>query len=267
MTEETMPSGSVFVLPLADHPGRSAAAALTDAGSTANFHVYYDPALGADGRALAEAVLATAEQDYGSLQGWFGGITPNGLPFVVNILPGSGGASHDSCSATTLNCDAFSGTNGDLVRMLVGAEAAEVFMAQQGKGWDCGGSNGEGLSRILATELYPAQLDGFASASAWLNSGQRPDFVTSTDPTDRNYVSIGCAVLFINYLRFQLGHGLSAIVQAGGATLEETYVSLTGGANGFAPFAALLEQQFPPGTPVTLANDNPFPIPPAAPGL
>jgi hypothetical protein len=253
-------STHVFALPGLGHPGLSAAHKLKKAGHTPHFDVRYDSSLGQKGLTLARAVLSRCEQDLNSLQGWFGGLTPAGLPFVVNIVPGTGGASHATCLATTLTCDSFSGTNSDLVRLLVVAEADEVFMANQNKGWDCGGSNGEGLSRILATELYPAQLNGFASASSWLNANPRPDFVTVTDTTDVNYVSIGCSVLFINYIRHQLGFNLGAIVQAGGATLEDTYKALTGGANGFASFAALLQRHFPVGKPVKLANDNPFPL-------
>jgi hypothetical protein len=249
----------VFVLPGVDKAPVSAAAILKEQGSTAHFQVYYDDTLGANGPTLAQAVLNTAEADYTALQGWFGGITPPGLPFVINVVPGSGGASHANCAATTLTCDAFSGTDSDLVRMLVVAEADEVFMAAQNKGWNCGASNGEGLSRVLATERYPAQLNGFASASSWLNSS-RPDFVSVTDPTDRNFVSIGCATLFINYLRYQLGYSLGAIVAAGGTTLQDTYHALTGSTNAFAPFSTLLAAHFPPGTPVNLPSDNPFPL-------
>jgi hypothetical protein len=252
----------VLVLPGQEHSGLSAVAVLIKDGSTAHFEVYHDGGLGDNGKTLGAAVLQTCEDDYAALQGWFGGITPGSLPFVVNIVPGSGGASHATCSATTLTCDAFSGTDSDLVRMLVVAEADEVFMADQNKGWDCGANNGEGLSRVLATERYSAELNGFASASSWLNANPRPDFVTNNDPTDRNYISIGCATLFINYLCHQLGFDLGGIVQAGGPTLEASYRVLTGRKNGFTPFSHLLQVHFPAGTPVNLANDNPFPLAP-----
>ncbi len=145
-----------------------------------------------------------------------------------------------------MHCAAFDGTNQDLVRMLVVAEADEVFMDAQGVGWNCGYSNGEALSRILATELYPAQLDGFASASAWLNS-PRQDFVNQNDPTDQTYESIGCAALFVNYLHNQTGfaYPLDQIVQKGGPTLTQTYQNLTGNNDDpFPAFAALLNTKF-----------------------
>jgi hypothetical protein len=63
--------------------------------------------------------------------------------------------------------------------MLDVAEADEVMMAAQDAGWNCGASAGEGLSRVLATERYPAELDGFASGAFWLDSN-RPDWVTNT---------------------------------------------------------------------------------------
>ena len=249
MTNGSTPSGAighhVLVLPESETGPPDASAILREQGSTAHFHVYYDDSLGANGPTLAQAVLNTAEQDYTALQGWFGGITPGGLPFVVNIVPGSGGASHADCAATTLSCDAFDGTDSDLVRMLVVAEADEVFMAAQNKGWNCGASNGEGLSRVLATERYPAQLDGFATASSWLNSN-RQDYVSNTDPTDRNFVSIGCATLFINYLRFQLGYSLDAVVQAGGSTLQDTYQALRSLSSSVRRFAFEFIEQRPP---------------------
>jgi len=98
--------------------------------------------------------------------------------------------------------------------MLNVAEADEVMMAAQNKGWSCGVSAGEGLSRVLAAERYPAALGRFATAAQWLDSN-RSDWVTNTEQTDRNKVSIGCATLFLNYLHNQLGFSLDAIVEPG----------------------------------------------------
>jgi hypothetical protein len=234
----------------------------TKRGATTNFNVFFEDALGASGPVLADAVLANCEQDYAALQGFFGGIAPPNLPFNVYVVTGDFGAYHATCAATEMHCAAFDGTNADLVRMLVVAEADEVFMDAQGAGWNCGFSNGEALSRVLSTEAYPAQLDGFASASAWLNS-TRDDFVNQNDPTDQTYESIGCAALFINYLRNQTGFlfPLDQIVQKGGPTLTQTYQNLTGNSDDpFPAFAALLNQKFPAGSPANWPDDNPFPI-------
>jgi hypothetical protein len=248
-----------------------AAAAVTDEsytqqGATTNFVVFYAASLGDNGPALADAVLATCESDYARLQTWFGNIAIANLPFNVFIKPGSGGASHATCADTSMFCDAFTGTDADLVRSLVVAEADEVFMDNQGAGWNCGFNNGEALSRVLAAEIYPAELTPpgtgvtFASAENYLE-GNRDNFVDQNDPTDQNFESIGCGTLFINWLRFQLGFGLDQIVQNGGPTLAATYQNLTGQTDGFQRFSDLLAANFPPGAgPYGLTNDNPFPL-------
>jgi len=110
--------------------------------------------------------------------------------------------------------------------------------------------------------LYPTALDGFASAATWLNTSGRPDYVTVTEQTDRNYVSIGCATLFLNFLRHQLRFSWQQIVRAATPTLAQTYTNLTGRTDGLTRFKALLQTYYPEGTPVTLgATDNVFPLP------
>jgi hypothetical protein len=231
----------------------------TKDGATAHFAVYHDPAA-PRGAALASALLQSSETDLQNLDAIFG-ITPTGMPFSLYIDVGTFGAYHDSCADTALHLAAFDGTNDDLVRMLMVAEADEVFMADQNKGWNCGDSAGEGLSRVLATLAYPAQLDGFATAASWLNS-PRHDYVTRSDPTDQNYVSIGCATLFINYLAHQLGYTVDEIARTAGSSLADTFATLTGkpASEAFPPFAALLAQHFPPGQTATLSDDDPFPL-------
>ena len=244
------PGGAIPLIP-------PAPAVYTLRGSTANFTVAFDSSLRSEGEALADAILAHCEQDLSQLRGFFGGVSAG--PFSIFIDPGSFGAYHFSCASTQIHCAAFTAMDGDLENFLTCAEVDEVLMAAQAKGWNCGASAGEGLSRVLATELHPASLGGFATASIWLNSS-RPDFVTHTEQTDRDHVSIGCATLFINYLRHQLHFSLAQIVQAGGTTLQQTYHQLTGSTDAFGPFASLLEARFPSGVTVNLPNDNPFPL-------
>lgn len=225
-------------------------------GSTAHFNVYYETSLGAQGQTLADGVLASCETEYDTLAAYFSGSQP--ASFNIIIAAGIGGAYHYGCTGTDLYCDA-SGTNVDHTRMLVVAEEVEVFSALQSAGWNCAASNGEGLSRVLATELYPAQLNGFATAAIWLDGG-RPDFVNVNDPSDRNFVSTGCSVLFLNYLHYQLGFSWAAIVQAGAPTLAATYTKLTGANDGFQQFTTLLQRFFPTGKPSGVTSDNVFPL-------
>ncbi|GAC1410289.1 MAG: hypothetical protein NVSMB64_19350 [Candidatus Velthaea sp.] len=232
-------------------------------GNTAHFNVYYDAtSLPVNGPIIADAVLASCEWEYAMMQSYFDGLTPGGLPFNIIIAAGIGGAFHYGCGAVDLYCDGDTSATPDVdhTRMLVVAEEVEVFSAAQGAGWNCGASNGEGLSRVLATQLYPAQLNGFESASSWLNSG-RPDFVNVNDPTDLNYLSIGCSTLFLNFLRHQLRFSWEEITRAAAGTLAQTYTNLTGRTDGFARFAALVQTYYPQGTSVSLGSDNIFPLP------
>ncbi len=237
-------------------------------GSTQNFGVYYDPSLGTDGQAIADGVLAKCESDYSVISGYFGGITLPQLPVNLRIVAlspgqdGTGGAYHHGCDGVDLYCDVLTTPSLDVSRtnMLVVAEEVEVFSAAQAAGWDCGASNGEGLSRVLATDLYPGELDGYTTAAAWLDSPDRPDFVNNTDPTDTNPLANGCAVLFLNYLRFQLNNDWGTIVQAAAPTLGQTYANLQGAGDGFQKFSDLMEANFPAGSPSGVTTDNPFPL-------
>lgn len=232
-------------------------------GKTTHFQVYYDHHLGTDGPVIADAVLKSCEDDYTRLQEYFGGVTPASLPFKIRLTTDSRGASHATCAATTINIGCNSGPRGDLgfIRSLVIAEEDEVFEATINNGWDCGASNGEGLSRVLANDIVPGvEPPGFISASVWLNS-DREDFVNNTLPTDTDYPSIGCSVLFLNWLRFERGYSWQEIISKGGTTLAETYKNLTGNNDGWQQFSKVINDNYPTGTPVNLGTDNPFPIP------
>jgi hypothetical protein len=154
------------------------------------------------------------------------------------------------------------------MRYLVVAEADEVFMDSQDRGWMCGASNGEGLSRVLAADAYPPGMAGFFSAGSWLNS-EHTDYVTHNDWSDTNFKSIGCSTLFLYYLQAQLGFGWSQIVQVGGhrfpdpnPSLAYTFSNLTGRTDAFDSFYSLVTRRFPYGVQAELATDNPFPLKP-----
>jgi hypothetical protein len=233
------------------------------AGQTANFVVSYDAKLGANGVQAASAILQTCEGDFQALRNAFSGTTPPGLPFQIRLTTDNGGAMHATCAATELFIGANSG-GGQLdlafMRQLVIAEEDEVFMEAFGRGWNCGFSNGEGLSRVLANDMVPGvEPPDFISSNIWLNGG-RPDWVNKTEQDDTQYPSIGCSVLFLNWLRFQLNHTWPQIIAAGADTLAQTYTNLTGQNNGFARFKALMDQKFPPNQTTSLTTDNPFPL-------
>lgn len=236
-------------------------------GNTQHFSVYYNSSLGTNGQAIADGVLATCEAEYNFLVRCFSLTVPSFNIIIAPLDPsgqGGGGAYHYGCSqGTDLYCDAktLPSLDIDYTRMLVVAEEVEVFEGVQNKGWGCGYSNGEGLSRVLAVLLYSAELDGYASSPTWLDSN-RPDFVNKTDPTDRSYVSTGCAVLFLNWLKYQLNYNWIDITQAAAPTLAETYTKLANASNGFSSFMTLLQTHFPQGTPSGLIGDNPFPLTP-----
>jgi hypothetical protein len=138
-------------------------------------------------------------------------------------------------------------------------------MATQAKGFNCAASNGEALSRVIPTVLYPALLPLFSTGNAWMNSS-RPDWVTNTDPTDQDAVSVGCGTLFLNYLVHQLGYSWKQVIGAAAPTLAQTAAKL-GVTNAFADFSSLLARYFQPGSSVHLPNDNPFPLPPPTPTI
>jgi hypothetical protein len=71
-------------------------------GSTAHFVVFYDSALGSAGASAADAVLGKCETDFNTLRGWFSNTTSGSLPFNIYITTDTNGASHASCSPTTL---------------------------------------------------------------------------------------------------------------------------------------------------------------------
>src|SRR5579859_2305397 len=230
---------------------------VTEASFTQHFGIYYVPSLGADGMTIAAAINARCEADFSTLAEYFGVVVSH---FNVVIAPlsashdGTGGAFHLSCDSADLYCDAkLNPVAPQFTQALVVAEAVEVFEAKQNGGWGCGASNGEGLSRVLAEELYPGVLDDFATAPTWLN-GQREDWVNLTATTDRSPKANGCAVLFLFWLRYVQNFSWAQICQAPADTLAGTYYKLTGRADAFGRFKSDVERL---GN-APFRGDNPF---------
>ncbi|HET9109439.1 MAG TPA: hypothetical protein VFN78_01315 [Ktedonobacterales bacterium] len=241
----------------------------TEVGHTADIVVFTDNT--PNGNAAAQAILQSAEADFQATQQWFGGLTlPQGqqgddqttprtaLPVQVLIDSQAGGAYHFGCNATDLYIEPAV----DLASGFMVAELVEVFEAAINNGWSCGQTNGEALSRVLATERNSglAQLQVQTGQAWWANGHQ--DYVTTNSATDQDQNSNGCGPLFLYYLHSQLGFDWTRITTTGGATLGETYQRLTGnspaqGVQDFLNRLATLDN----GSGLQLpANGNPFPI-------
>jgi hypothetical protein len=261
---------------------------------TSNFQIQFDPAeypgpgelSGVQERAAAFGNVC--EPDYAVLCEWFGVAVGAGLGpsnrVVVTLTKGVRGGSNTGYSAShpQMRVNPELGASDDRVLGIFVAEMIEILMTYKGP-WGPGNSGGEGLSRVAAQLLHPQFGMGFVNAwlasdptvdptSAVADSEFRKDWVSenftggplraggSVRGDDDSY-SNGCAMLFIYYLKSQLGFSMPQVVQNGGATLADTYQALTNGqTNGFWGFKSLLAEHFPIG--VQSPTDDPFPLSP-----
>jgi len=186
---------------------------VTQVGVVGNITVSYDPSLGSKGQTLATQLFDVVRGPYQQMQENFG-IAGGAVTVIVAPLSGkndgSGGAYHYGCDFTSggvLYVDAtFANTTAnplDLEVALYVAELSEAFMGAQNKGWGCASSNGEGLSRFLAQNAPPAVMPSWGiTGPSWVQAGY-PDWVSKTETTDRNYVSTGCATVYLYWMRSQ----------------------------------------------------------------
>src|SRR5579863_8840313 len=171
----------------------------TEAGRTNSVIVYTDGT--PQGDATAQAILQTADADYAATQAAFGGISlPPGqegddqtvprtaLPVQVLMDPQAGGAYHFGCNAT----DIYVEPDPQLANGFFVAELVEIFESAINNGWDCGQTNGEGLSRVLAGERNPNLGSLFVQTEqAWWADGQ-VDYVNDNSADDTNQDANGC---------------------------------------------------------------------------
>src|SRR5208283_317441 len=198
-------------------------------GVVGHITVSYDPSLGGQGLTLATQMLAVVSAPYQQMQSNF---ATTGGPVTVVVAPlsgnndGSGGAYHYGCDFTSggvLYLDAtFASKTVNPLNLEVGlyvAELSEAFMGTQNRGWGCGSSNGEALSRFLAEQETPdGTLNAYMTGPAW-DQAHRPNWINTTEPTDRDSISTGCGMVYLYWLR-TLGFTIPQIVQASGATLS-----------------------------------------------
>jgi hypothetical protein len=242
----------------------------TVVGQTAHFVVYTDRM--AEGNMAAQAVLAACEADFTAMQVWFGGVhLPPGQdgddqtivrtaqPLYVLLDRNAGGAYHYSCAGANLYIEPAPANQASA---LVVAEVVEVFEAAINNGWDCGHTNGEALSRVLAVERNTnlASVTVPTEQSWWRNGHE--DYVNDNSATDQNEDASGCGALFLSYLHTQLGFSWTQIATTGGNSLGDTYQKLTGKdpQAGFQDFLGRLATIAQGGQLNVPSSGNPFPI-------
>ena len=236
-------------------------------GVSGKVTMYYDPVLGASGQELAQQVLDMAGNTFAHCADYFG-IAGDAVNVIIapvgNATDGSTGAYHYGCTFNPggdIYCDAALG-NPAMTNGLFVAELTESFMGAQNKGWDCGGSNGEALSRVLA-ELESGgpngELAGYATGPDWDRAG-RPNWIDGTESTDQDAVSTGCGVLYIYWMISQ-GFTPAEITQAAcpDGSLASNYQVLTGRTTAWRDFIAAVR-----GLPHGVDSDNPWPPAPGA---
>jgi hypothetical protein len=233
---------------------------------------------------MATAIAGIVESEHSALTSWFNITTGFGTSdrITVNVKSiSSGGANnfgYSSGGGSVINVNflptgftSSQNTANEVARMMFVNELVEIFMDfnNQKSGnttWVAGHSDGEGLSQICGIIRFP--VGHYAAYRSWVNnwlSSSRPNWVSSNESTDGNAVSFGCALLFLYYLRDQLGFTIQQIIQNGGATLVDLYKNLTGdNSDPFAYFANAVNSVLP-GTQTlpesnTEAADDPFPI-------
>jgi hypothetical protein len=260
---------------------------------TPNFQIQFDPAIYPGPGELsavqnrAAALETSCEPDYAVLCEWSGVAVGEGLGprnrVIVTLVKDVRGGTNTGYSANhpQMRVEQVLSDSDDHVRGVFVAEMIEILMSFTGS-WNRVNSGGEGLSRVAAQLLHPQYGNGFVNAwlasdpttdtsSAVADSEFRKDWVSQNftggplragGPVrgDDDSYSYGCAMLFIYYLKSQLGFSMPQIVQNGGPTLADTYRALTNGqTNGFWAFKSLLDEHFPIG--VQSPTDDPFPLP------
>ena len=251
------------------------------AGLTTNFQVQYESTLPNQANVIANAnaLLAVIENEFNVTTAWFNTPAGNfgtGNRQIVNLNQADTTGANNNGHNSAINMDAQSGNGNradaaERVKMLFMNEWVEILMSLTGGTWNALDSSGEGLSQYAGIIRFPTghysyynRGDNRLFVETWMNTVPRQDFVNTTEGTDKNFVSFGCALAFIFYLNVQLNFSITQIIAAGASNLATVYRSLTGDSGDPFPFfAALLEHVYPSPATVNLPGpifDNPFPL-------
>ena len=271
-------------------------------GKTANIEYLYDDAL-ADpvvAKARAESLFESGdcESDLATLEGWFGvngGFGPGNRIKVIIDRPGSLGLNggYHTDGSTSIQIAPFDDNpvgvddprfdaafSDKRVRAVYVAELAEVLMSYR-KGqtgapnWNSGDSMGEALSTV--SEAL-AHSDGYYTKNSagqgigprvgqWLNAAPRPDWISQTKGTDKDFPSIGCGVMFLYFLLWECDFTIEAVIAGKGGSFEDLFTNLTGIDNVWPLFRDVVAATLPVGTPVDPVSDDLLPHPGKGPGL
>lgn len=246
------------------------------AGLTTNFHVQYEDSLANQSniKANANALLAVIENEFTVTTGWFntpGGKFGTGNRQIVNLNRSDNSGANNSGYGSAINLDP-QGSNTNAadaaarVEMVFMNEWVEILMSLSGGKWNAGNSSGEGLSQYAGIVRFQAGHYSYYGSwvDQWLNKQPRQDWVTTTEGTDGNAISFGCALAFIYYLNVQLNFSINQIIAAGATNLSDAYKTLTGDSgNPYPFFAGLLEHVFPSSATASIpgpVTDNPYPL-------
>jgi NAD(P)-dependent dehydrogenase (short-subunit alcohol dehydrogenase family) len=227
------------------------------AGRTEHFEVFYDRVLGESGRAAGGIVLNRAERDLATIRDWFDVQTDLGqFVVVLGSLPDNACTYREQASdhgPVTLFCDVLTTPRLEALQSCFYVALQLADLTATASGWDAGTAGA--LSRVLATSLYPRRIAGFATAWVWME-GDRNTAGHGAAPG----AETGRAVLFLNYLHYQLGFSWKEIAATRGPTLGAVARRLTGSEDRLDEFRSLLERHYPVGQPMASLVDNPFPL-------
>lgn len=244
--------------------------------STTNFTIQYQDNF-PNAIHRAQKLKADAENEFAQLRSWFKNTTGfgTGNRVVLQVdqasLANNNGYRTNGTMKIVMNPFDNMGVSDladDAVMGLFIAEIIEVLMAcrnfQTGTTtWIENHSDGEGLSRMAVGLFHPDgyyQVLGGPFVNGWLQSANRNDWISQNESSDTDGDSFGCSLLFLYWLRSQLGLGMVDMITKAGATLEATYHNLTGNSGAYTAFTDFIKPFFPVGKTATLKTDDPFPL-------